>query len=204
MSDISPSRPLPRILDVVEKFVVALLLSALAYRIFLSMDVNPWNILFLIGEATVVLFVLLRRGAGLISLRPVDWVIGFAGTCLPLLLIPNGNGWLGAVPILLAGLLISIGAKLSLRRSFGIVAANRGIKTSGLYAVVRHPMYLGYFLTEGAALALNPSVWNASILTLWAILQLSRIHAEERILMQDNRYQQHAVRVRYRLLPFIY
>ena len=42
------------------------------------------------------------------------------------------------------GLLVVIGGKLSLGRSFGLMPANRGVVSSGLYRIVRHPIYLGY------------------------------------------------------------
>ena len=95
-------------------------------------------------------------------------------------------------------------AKLSLNRSFGIVAANRGVKTGGPYAYVRHPMYLGYFLSQAAILIINFSTWNIVVLSIWAASQVLRIHAEERVLMQDAPYLAHATRVPYRLVPWIY
>jgi protein-S-isoprenylcysteine O-methyltransferase Ste14 len=70
--------------------------------------------------------------------------------------------------------------------------------------MVRHPMYLGYFLTNGGLLLLNPSLWNAGILLSWALCQIYRIHAEERVLSQSEDYRKHAEKVRFRLLPFIY
>ncbi len=85
-----------------------------------------------------------------------------------------------------------------------MVAANRGIKRSGLYAAVRHPMYLGYFLANAGVLMLNPSIWNAALIALWTVCQLLRIQAEERVLFEDPIYRAHAERVRYRLLPYVY
>src|ERR1700682_5194874 len=49
--------------------------------------------------------------------------------------------------LITAGVLLQIYAKLTLRRSFGIIAANRGVMTSGPYRVVRHPMYAAYLLS---------------------------------------------------------
>ena len=95
-------------------------------------------------------------------------------------------------------------AKLSLNRSFGIVAANRGVKTGGPYAYVRHPMYLGYFLSQAAILIMNFSAWNILVLSIWATSQVLRIHAEERVLLRDPSYSAHATRVPYRLVPWIY
>ena len=71
----------------------------------------------------------------------------------------------------MAGLLLHLGAKLSLRRSFGIVAADRGIKIEGPYRLVRHPMYLGYMLVHLALLLAGPLWWNATIFALtWILL----------------------------------
>ena len=38
----------------------------------------------------------------------------------------------------------AMAAKFSLARSFGLAPANRGVKSRGAYAFLRHPMYLGY------------------------------------------------------------
>lgn len=191
-------------LDWFERVVIVLLFAWLGLRIYGSLDETPFNLFFLISEGAVALFVLLRRPTDQISVKPFDWAVGFAGTMLPMLLIPSGNGWSGGAVLLIAGVAIALGAKFSLRRSFGIVAANRGIKSNGLYGAVRHPMYLGYFLANVGMLTLNPSFVNAGLLFLWAACQVARIKAEEGILMQDVAYQDHAKKVRFRLLPFVY
>ena len=198
------SRRLRRLLDGVERVVITLLFAWLAYRFSVSLAAQPANAVYLISEGLVACFVLLRRSTDQISLRPTDWVLGFTGTMLPMLAVPVDGGWPPGAPLMIAGLAISLGAKLSLRRSFGIVAANRGVKKSGLYAAVRHPMYLGYFLINGGMLMLNPSIWNGALLVLWAGCQIARIHAEERVLLQDLGYRAHAEKVRFRLLPFVY
>ena len=61
------------------------------------------------------------------------------------------------VPVSIIGLAIVVAGKVALGRSFGLLPANRGVVFSGLYRVVRHPIYLGYVLTHGAFLAANPS-----------------------------------------------
>ena len=57
-----------------------------------------------------------------------------------------------------------IAGKLSLGRSFGLMPANRGIVSTGLYRVVRHPIYLGYLITHVGFFAADPTTWNAVIL----------------------------------------
>ena len=107
------------------------------------------NVIYLIQETLVVVMVARRRPTNHISLRPTDWLVGFVGTFLPLLVTRSDRaGFALGGMLLLLGFGVSLGAQLSLARSFGVVAANRGVKTSGFYGVVRHPMYLGYFLTS--------------------------------------------------------
>ncbi|MDP3737972.1 MAG: isoprenylcysteine carboxylmethyltransferase family protein [Hyphomonadaceae bacterium] len=193
-----------RLLDGFERIAISLLFAWLAYRLVGSLTEQPANLLYLASEGLVACFVIFRRSTEQISVRPMDWAIGITGTMLPMLVVPTGGGWMGATVLMLAGLAISLGAKLSLRRSFGVVAANRGVKRTGLYAVVRHPMYLGYFLVNGGMILLNPSLWNAALLAAWTACQIYRIHAEERMLMQAVEYRSHAEKVRFRLVPFVY
>ena len=99
---------------------------------------------------------------------------------------------------------IAVSAQLSLSRSFGVVAANRGVRTGGVYGLVRHPMYLGYFLTHLGFLLTNPALWNVAVYAVWTACQLYRVRAEERVLSGDTAYVAFTRRVRYRLVPFVY
>ena len=65
-----------------------------------------------------------------------------------------------AVTVLLSalGLLVVIGGKVSLGRSFGLMPANRGVVSTGLYRLVRHPIYMGYLITHVGFLAANPTL----------------------------------------------
>jgi protein-S-isoprenylcysteine O-methyltransferase Ste14 len=94
--------------------------------------------------------------------------------------------------------------KLSLGRSFGIVAANRGVVSSGPYRLVRHPIYLGYLVTHAGFLLSNMGARNAVIYGAAYVLQVARIYAEERILSEDGRYREYLRRVRYRLIPGVF
>jgi protein-S-isoprenylcysteine O-methyltransferase Ste14 len=190
-----------RLLDGAERVAIVVLYLMMVHRFVGDLADKPANILFIVSEGMIAVMVLFRRGTEAISLRPVDWLTGVLGTALPMLYQPTGGGWVGGAMLMAAGLLISVGAKLSLRRSFGVIAANRGVKRGGLYAAVRHPMYLGYLVTYIGALALNPSVWNAVLLSAWLVFEILRIFAEERVLMQDEAYREHAAKVKFRLVP---
>ena len=191
--------------DRVERFVLVGLLGLLAYRLVPHLADQPVNLVYLVSETMVIIMVTFRRTANEISRRSADWVIGFVGTLLPLMVVQSDGAALpyGSM-LLLLGFGIAVGAQLSLRRSFGVVAANRGVRTGGLYALVRHPMYLGYFLTHLGFLLTNPARWNVVVYAVWMACQLYRIRAEERVLSADTAYEAFTRRVPYRLVPFVY
>ena len=64
------------------------------------------------------------------------------------------------VTISACGLIVVIGGKVSLGRSFGLMPANRGVVSTGLYRLVRHPIYMGYLITHVGFVAANPTIWN--------------------------------------------
>jgi len=104
----------------------------------------------------------------------------------------------------IAGLVIQVSAKLSLRRSFGILPANRGVVGSGPYRFLRHPMYFGYFVNQAGFLLSNFGVRNLVILVLLWALQMFRVVREERLLVKDAMYREYAARVRYRFIPGVF
>lgn len=196
--------------DVLEKVIVVLLLGTLAMRLVPSALATGHyqNWLLLLGEACVVLFVLLRRGTSQISLRPTDWALGFGGTLAPLLVSPPSDSPL--LPVALCGFLMLLGlavqlyAKFTLRRSFGIIAANRGVKVNGPYRIVRHPMYAGYVMTHVGFLLSGPTLWNLAVYAVALGLNVRRLIAEERVLIADPAYQDMCRKVRSRLLPYVF
>lgn len=150
----------------------------------------------------LILFVT-RKPASAESASVALWLLAFGTTALPLLLRPTEASpylRLGSV-VQLVGLTLLTGALFSLRRSFGIVPANRGIRDGGLYRLVRHPVYLSELtLMLGVVLA-NPSAVNAGIWICACVLQLARARAEETFLSADSLYAAYCARVRHRLIP---
>jgi protein-S-isoprenylcysteine O-methyltransferase Ste14 len=193
-------------LDLLERVVYALLFGFLAVRMLLAYSETGavGYLLIMVSETLVFCFILARRTTNKISLRPADWLFAMAGTILPLFIVAGGEPLVpGSITItlMLGGMAINFWAKLSLRRSIGAVAANRGVKTNGPYRLVRHPMYLGYWVTQVGFLLFNPTLWNFAIWTAASTFQVFRILAEERILSVDLNYQKYAATVRYRLIP---
>jgi protein-S-isoprenylcysteine O-methyltransferase Ste14 len=198
-----------RRLDYSEQLFVLALYCWLVIRVFPEAVANGGLlavILLLLSEGVVVLLLVFRRPTSDISLNLEDWVIAAAGTLLPLLVIKGGDPILGVLGpcLMIGGLITQVAAKLTLLRSFGLVAANRGVKVGGMYSFVKHPMYAGYMLTHIGYLLALPSLWNASVyVAVWGFL-IARMVAEERILSSDPKYLEYSQRVRYRIVPGVF
>ena len=106
--------------------------------------------------------------------------------------------------IIIGGIFTQITAKIVLGRSFGVVAANRGVKVAGPYRIIRHPMYAGYTITHIGLLLSMPSLLNAALYTLAFSFQVVRILREEAVLVRSEDYRDFCSRVRYRLLPGVF
>jgi protein-S-isoprenylcysteine O-methyltransferase Ste14 len=103
--------------------------------------------------------------------------------------------------LIMIGACLSFASLLSLGRRFGVWPAFRGLAMRGPYRHVRHPMYLAYVLAD---IGYNLNEYNFGTVLLviagWSSL-FYRIHAEERILLQDAGWSSYIALVRYRLLP---
>jgi protein-S-isoprenylcysteine O-methyltransferase Ste14 len=204
-----PARRLLEIgLDIGEKVFVVGLFSLLAFRMFSAVGLGAsWlNYLQLAAEGVVVVLILLRRPARDVSLNPVDWALAVGATAGPLMIRPDAHVASLAPPafaaiLMIGGLVLQIYAKLTLRFSFGVAPANRGLAVGGPYRLVRHPIYLAYLMSQAGFLLLNPTPWNTSILGVSLVLQVLRIQAEERLLAQDPAHGAFRDKVRFRLAP---
>lgn len=196
--------------DRVEKYSLAILFLMLLTRMqnTVPTEASFINLLYLLDQLIVLTFCLIRRPAIRMSTSVVDWSVAFAASFLPLMVVPASGEPLVplsvAAGLLLFGTGVHLWAKLVMRRSFGVVAAQRVIKVSGPYRIVRHPMYTGYILTEIALLLAGPNAWNVLIIVLVWALQLVRINREERFLSHQPDYDAYLLQVRYRLWPGIY
>jgi len=158
-------------------------------------------------ETIVLILFILRRPVQMQSKRFFEWTAGLAGTYVPMLLRPRGPSSaltpIGEV-LGIAGVSIAVVAVIFLGRSFGIVAANRGVKTGGAYGVVRHPMYAGYFLTYIGYVLSYPSLMNVCLAILTLSIQMTRSLMEERVLAHDPLYREYQRRTPWRFIPFVY
>lgn len=160
-----------------------------------------------VEQALLVWLFLTRRRSRATSTRLFDWVVA-SGSWLTLLLRPADPGFTYGAALgtatQVAGLAVTCIAFFYLGRSFGIVAANRGLKINGPYRFVRHPVYVGHTITATGFVIANPSALNLTLLVLVTVCQVLRIRAEERLLTETDEYAAYAARVRWRLVPGLY
>jgi len=196
--------------ELASRAVIGGLFSTLAWRIGVDFmrTMRITGLLLLASEALVVLMTIARRRAVLVDR---SWAarlvaaISLAGPPLvrpaaTLALLPDTQ----AAMLSAGGLLVIVAGKVSLGRSFGVVPANRGIVSRGIYRLVRHPIYVGYLLTHGAFLLSHVDAWNICMLVPSDAMLLVRAVYEERTLCRDPQYVSYCSRVRWRMVPGVF
>ena len=174
----------------------------------LSSNQNLVNLGILIFNTIVLGLFLTRRESSNVSYRVLDWIIPIGTVIGSMLLRPNpSNDYVllnTSIFIQVVGIAGVVFSLSSLGRSFGIIPANRIIKSAGAYGIVRHPLYISEFIFYAGFLIGNFSERNIILLIFTTLGQLWRIYSEEKLLSKDPNYLQYAKTVRYRLIPGLF
>ena len=188
---------------------LGLLFTYLARPFWLSYSVNKnvSSFLFLLYAVLAAFFFLVRKHPISFTKNPADWALGVSATCIiPFLFHPLGGtkyilGWC----LQSLGVLLQVFSIASLNRSLGIVPANRGVKTNGMYRIVRHPMYMSYLLSISGLVINNMSLYNACVFFIWLAAQLARIRQEELFLSATSKsYRMYIKKTKWCLIPYLY
>lgn len=150
-----------------------------------------------------------RRGGGWVVLQfALIGLIAVAGV--------TGPAWPGSgsslriaagLSLMLAGTGVGVLSARALGASLTPFPRPSGKATfvaSGLYRVVRHPIYLGGLLfLLGVSLLLSP--WALAVTAVLGVLWGLKARVEERFLHEHYaEYAKYCERTRYRLVPFVY
>jgi protein-S-isoprenylcysteine O-methyltransferase Ste14 len=195
--------------EVVSKVVIVALFSLMATRLATDAYItgHVTGLLLLASEALVVVLTVIRRSAGAVDRTWRARLLTVFATFGPPLVRPvsvAGTPEGLTVALTATGLIIVLLGKMSLGRSFGLAPANRGVVSTGLYRIVRHPIYLGYLITHVGFIIANPSLWNLALLGMADTALVLRARREERTLSADEAYRAYMQRVHWRVLPGVF
>ena len=112
-----------------------------------------------------------------------------------------------SVALAIVGGLVPFGAVRHLGRQFRIQAGlyeDHMLVRSGPYALVRHPIYLGYLIAHVGFVLVNFSWRNLAVFALLYAVQVLRIGREEAVLAGSEAYRAYQCGVRWRLLPCVF
>jgi protein-S-isoprenylcysteine O-methyltransferase Ste14 len=195
--------------ELAAKIFILTLFSAMATSIAqdFARTGHATGLLLVVSEALVVALTLVRRTAFVVDRSWRARMLTMFATFGPPLVRPSSDAVAPeALTLFISGigLIIVVMGKLSLGRSFGLTPANRGIVCTGLYRVVRHPIYLGYLITHAGFVVANPAEWNLTVLAAADVALLLRAICEERTLALDDQYRAYMGRVRWRIIPGVF
>ena len=195
--------------DLTARAVIVVLFSLMALRFgsdFIATG-RVTGLFLLLSETLVVVLTVVRRSAATVDRSLRARILTAVSTLGPPLLAPAAVAMAPqslTVALSCAGLCVVIAGKVTLGRSFALLPANRGVVSTGVYGIVRHPIYLGYLITHIAFLMANPSAWNVVALLAADTALLARAVCEEKTLALDAKYREYQTRVRWRVAPGLF
>lgn len=151
-----------------------------------------------------------RAQQGVIALSGLMFPIGFLLSAFDFRF-----GWSSVPPwlVIIAAVLFLIGYALYaevMRENAYLsrtveVQENQTVISTGLYGIVRHPMYLATFFMFLPLPLILGSFWGLIPFALYPVITVIRILNEEKVLTEGlEGYAAYKNKVRYRLLPFVW
>ena len=189
-------------------------------KLFIQTDPSvlpPTLLLGIVSKICTVVFLALLVVMFAVRRVPLHYPIGLyprfaagAGTFLGVGIVmlapeelPSGL-YLVSLLSIIGGTVFAVWATLTLARSISIMPQARKLVTSGPYAFVRHPLYLGEFVVLFGLALQHLMPWALLLLGIQCLFQFERLKIEERVLARAFPcYEDYMARTA-RLLPGVY
>jgi protein-S-isoprenylcysteine O-methyltransferase Ste14 len=147
----------------------------------------------------IIVLLIFAAFVALIAVPPLDYRFGWSR-------VPWHVSLIGDALVALSFYLFYLVSKVNTYAAANVrVEKGQRVVDTGVYTLVRHPMYFGaLFLIVGTPLALG-SWWTLLLTPVFLLLLYFRIASEEEVLMRDLAgYADYRRKVRYRLIPFVW
>jgi protein-S-isoprenylcysteine O-methyltransferase Ste14 len=129
----------------------------------------------------------------------LDHRFGWSDVPIPLVVVGNVLTWVGL------GIAMVVITQNNYAAANITVEADQTVVSTGLYGLVRHPMYFGVLIMLiGVPLALG-SYWGLTLVAVDAVLFAARIFDEEKALTEElTGYREYTEKVQSRLVPHVW
>jgi protein-S-isoprenylcysteine O-methyltransferase Ste14 len=189
-------------------------------KLFIQTDPSvlpPTLLLGIVSKICTVVFLALVVVMFAVRRVPLHYSIGFyprfvagAGTFLGIgiVMLPpeelSSGLYMVSLLSIIGGTVFAVWATLTLARSISIMPQARKLVTSGPYAFVRHPLYLGEFVVLFGLALQHLMPWALLLLGVQSFFQFERLKNEERVLARAFPCYEDYVARTARLLPGVY
>jgi protein-S-isoprenylcysteine O-methyltransferase Ste14 len=150
-------------------------------------------------EQKIIVFFLFILFTALVVLAPLDFRFGWSS-------VPWYISVMGDALVAFSFYIFYLVSKVNTYAAANVrVEEGQHVISTGMYALVRHPMYFGaLFLSIGTPLALG-SWWVLLLIPITLPALYFRIVNEEKVLLRDLAgYREYTQKVQYRLIPYIW
>ena len=150
-------------------------------------------------EQKVIISLLFIAFFALVVLPPLDFRFGWSS-------VPWYISVVGDALVIVSFYVFYLVSKVNTYAAANVrVEEGQKVISTGVYGLVRHPMYFGaLFLVVGTPLALG-SWWTLLLIPLFLPILYFRIANEEKVLLRDLQgYAEYRNKVRYRLIPYVW
>ena len=143
--------------------------------------------LLLVLRDFVAAYFFLKRKQTQVKATQFQSVLAYLSSAMPLVYFSPSEDvklfFLISNVLSIAGFLLVALATIELGQSIGISPANRDYVRTGIYRYIKHPMYLGYVVSDVGMVFLNPL--NAVLLLISSSLYFMRARYEQKALNTD-------------------
>ena len=179
-------------------------------KIFVARTFNYIELGFIIQSLCLAFVIISRKPFRFVDTKPFDQTIAliafFSGAVLfrdqPMTGVPVAIHT--SQFLVFCANVLGLIVLFNLGRSFGILIAFRELKSNGLYAIVRHPMYATDILLRIGFVISHFNLISVIVVFVSTPCYVYRALLEERFLSQQPEYREYMQTVKYRFIPLVF